>query len=346
LVEFAAWFPDDEACLDYMAWLRWGDLEFVCSLCGAVSHGWRRQDGRSYDCGACGRRTSVTAGTIFEKTRVPPTVWFRAAWELTTRPQGVSARNLQRALGLGSYQTAWMMLHRFRRAMVRPDREKLSGVVEVDECIIGGKNKTGKPGRSKDPNKIPVMVMTENTGKSLHGGTGKGIGRVRAVVLSDYSAEQFRAIFADNIEAGSVVISDAYSSMGPALPGYTHISQAAKGSPVRAHYLFPAVSRAQAQLKRWIHGTLQGSVSREHLQDYLSEFEFRFNRRHARKPGLLFYRLLEQSVCTDPVTYEQMKACTVPPRKTPTQAPTGPRSQPRSLDQKDAGGSAQSLVDT
>lgn len=337
LVEFAAWFPDDAACADYLAWLRWGDFEFVCDSCGSIAHGWRRRDGLTYDCGACGSRTSVTAGTIFDRTRVPLTVWFRAAWDFTTRPNGISARNLQRSIGLGSYQTAWMMLHRYRRAMVRPGRRKLSGVIEVDECVVGGRNKAGKPGRSKDDNKIPVMVMAENTGKSLAGGSGKGMGRVRAVVLEDYSADSFRDIFLANIELGSTVISDAFSSNSPALVDFHHIRQSAKGSPVRAHQLFPVVSRAQAQLKRWTQGTLQGAVSREHLPEYLAEFEFRFNRRSAKSPGLLFYRLLEQAVLTDPVTYEQMKACTLTKRKKSPTSPPGPRSGPRSLDQPDAG---------
>lgn len=337
LVEFSAWFPDDEACLDYLAWLRWGDFGFVCPHCGSVAHGWRRADGRSYDCGACGKRSSVTAGTIFEKTRVPLTVWFRAAWEMTARPQGVSARNLQRSVGLGSYQTAWMMLHRFRRAMVMPDREQLSGVVEVDEVIIGGKHKKGAPGRSKHPNKFSVMVMTENTGKSSIGGSGKSIGRVRAVVVEDFTAKEFRRAFTDNIDAGAAVVSDAFASNGPALKGFNHTIKKAHGSPQAAHQLFPAVSRAQAQLKRWIRGTLQDAMSGEHLQEYLWEFEFRFNRRKANKPGLLFYRLMEQAVLTPPLTYKDQRACAVPKRKVKPTPPVGPRSSPRSLDQPDAG---------
>lgn len=336
-MEFSAWFPGDEACLDYLAWLRWGDFGFVCPNCGAIAHGWRRADGRSYDCGACGSRSSITASTIFAKTRVPMTVWFRAAWELTTRPQGISARNLQRSVGLGSYQTAWMLLHRFRRAMVMPDRTKLSGVVEVDEVIIGGKHKPGSPGRSHHPNKYAVMVMAENTGRSAVGGSGKSIGRVRAVVVENFTAAEFRRAFTDNIDPSAAVISDAFASNGPALVGYNHTIKNAHGSTQAAHQLFPAVSRAQAQLKRWIQGTLQGATSGEHLQEYLWEFEFRFNRRKAGKPGLLFYRLMEQAVLTDPLTYQDQKACQLPARSTSPTPPTGPRSSPRSLDQPDAG---------
>ena len=177
VVEFNGWFPDDAACLDYLAWLRWGDEGFGCHLCDAVGHGWLRGDGNSWDCGSCGSRTSAIAGTIFHRTRTPLTVWFRAAWELTTRANGVSARGIQPTLGLGSYQTAWTMLHRYRRAMLMPDRTRLCGVVEVDDMFVGGRNKPGMAGRSTRPHKTPVLVMAEVR--------ARGIGRCRAVVVPD-----------------------------------------------------------------------------------------------------------------------------------------------------------------
>lgn len=337
LVEFAGWFPDDEACADYLAWLRWGDFGFICRRCGAIGHGWPRAGGMVYDCGACHSTSSMTAGTIFDKTRTPLTVWFRAAWEMTARTTGVSARNLQRTVGLGSYQTAWSMLHRFRRAMVVPGRARLSGVVEVDETTIGGRNKKGKPGRSKDPNKTPVIVMTENRGKSGAGGTGKGLGRTRAVVLPDYGADTIKAILRENVEPDTKIVSDAYSSLVSAMRDYEHTPINVKRSGTPAHLLFPAVSRAQAQLKRWLAGTMQGAVSPEHLQEYLWEFEFRFNRRTARKPGLLFYRLIEQAAITDPVRYTDLITPGSQPRDVHPTPPPGPRSWPRSLDQPDAG---------
>lgn len=334
-MEFAAWFPDDEACLDYLAWLRWGDLEFVCPSCGSIAHGWRRADGRAYDCGACGSRSSVTAGTLFQRTRTPLTVWFRVAWEMTARANGVSARTLQRTLGLGSYQTAWMMAHRYRRAMVMPDRKKLSGVVEVDETTVGGRNLPGYPGRSLHSNRIIVLAMAENLGRSGAGGAGKGIGRARLVVMPNYKAESINAVLLDNIEPGTRVLTDAYGALTKALAGFEHVAINTKRSGSKAHDLYPAVSRVQAQLKRWLHGTHQGSVSREHMTEYLWEFEFRFNRRHARKPGLLFYRLLEQAVRTDPITYADV-AIGGQKRKVHPEPPTE-RSNPRSLAQPDAG---------
>jgi hypothetical protein len=264
LVEFAAWFPDDEACADYLAWLRWGDLEFVCPSCGAIAHGWRRGDGRAYDCGACGSRSSVTAGTLFDRTRTPLTVWFRVAWEMTSRANGVSARSLQRSLGLGSYQTAWMMTHRYRRAMVMPGRAKLSGLVEVDETTVGGRNLPGHPGRSLHPNRIIVLTMVENLGKSGAGGTGKGIGRARLAVMPNYKAESINAVLLDNIEPGTKVLTDAYGALSKDLAGFEHVAINTKRSGIDAHVLYPAVSRVQAQLKRWLHGTHQGAVSRAH----------------------------------------------------------------------------------
>jgi len=335
LVEFAAWFPDDEACLDYLAWLRWGDLEFVCPSCGSIAHGWRRADGRAYDCGACGSRSSVTAGTLFDRTRTPLTVWFRVAWEMTARPNGVSARTLQRTLGLGSYQTAWMMAHRYRRAMVMPGRTKLSGMVEVDETIVGGRNLPGHPGRALHPNRIIVLTMVENLGRSGAGGTGKGIGRARLVTLPNYQATTINAELVRNLEPDAKVLTDAYGSLTKALKGFEHVAINTKRSGSKAHDLYPAVSRVQAQLKRWLHGTHQGAVSREHMDEYLWEFEFRFNRRHARKPGLLFYRLLEQAVRTDPITYDDVAVGGQTRKVAPK--PPGKRSNPRSLAQPDAG---------
>ena len=337
LVEFAAWFPDDAACADYLAWLRWGVAGFVCPSCGVVGHGWRRADGKNYDCGACGSRSSVTAATIFDRTRAPLTVWFRVAWEMTARANGVSTRSLYRSLGLGSYQTAWMMTHRYRRAMVMPGRARLSGVVEVDETIVGGHHRTGKPGRTLDPDRIIVLVMVENRGRSGVGGAGKGLGRARLAVLDDHKAATINAALVANLEPSCSVVSDAYGALSKALAGYQHQAINTKRSGTPAHVLYPAVSRVQAQLKRWLAGTHQGAVSRDHLTEYLWEFEFRFNRRHARKPGMLFYRLLEQAVRTDPVTYADVAIGRYRIRSTSPTTPPAHRGVPRSLAQPDAG---------
>jgi ISXO2-like transposase domain len=329
VVQFGAWFPDDAACLDYLAWLRWGDSGFGCHLCGALGRGWLRADGLSWDCGGCGSRTSATAGTIFHRTRTPLTVWFRAGWELTTRANGVSARGIQRTLGLGSYQTAWTMLHRYRRAMVIPGRAKLSGVVEVDDMFVGGRNKPGMAGRSRRPHKTPVLVMAEVRSRA--------IGRCRAVVLPQLDGASLRAALRTNIDPGSTVRSDGLVVLGQSMDGFVHDRVSVQGSGTAAHILFPAVSRVQSQVKRWLDGTLQGAIEPEHLQEHLGEFEFRFNRRNAHKPGLLFYRLLAQAVHTPPAGYDDIATGGTRPRKTAPSLLPGPRGLPASLAQPDAG---------
>ena len=278
VVQFGAWFPDDAAYLDYLTCLRWGDAGFGCYLCGSVGRGWLRGDGVGWACGACSSRTSATAGTIFHRTRTPLTVWFRAGWELTTRANGVSARGIQRTLGLGSYQTAWTMLHRYRRAMVMPGRAKLSGVVEVGDMFVGGRNKPGMAGRSKRPHKTPVLMMAEVR-------SPRGIGRCRAVVLPGLDGASLRSALRENIEPGSVVRSDGLIVLGQSMDGLVQDRVSVRGSGTPAHVLFPVVPRVQSQAKRWLEGTLQGAAEPEHLQEYLNEFEFRFNRRRAASPG-------------------------------------------------------------
>ena len=150
--EFREWFPDEDSCVEFLESLRWPD-GFACPLCG--SDGWRIAQRQMWMCASCGRKTSVTAGTIFHRSRTPLSTWFAAAWLVTSSKNGVSALNLQQQLGFGSYETAWAWLHKLRRAMVRPDRDRLSGVVEVDETFVGGVS-VGKLGASSD--KVPVQV--------------------------------------------------------------------------------------------------------------------------------------------------------------------------------------------
>lgn len=177
--------------------------------------------------------------------------------------------------------------------------------------------------------------MVENLGKSGAGGTGKGIGRARLAVLPNYQATTINAELVRNLEPDTKVLTDAYGSLSKALKGFEQVAINTKRSGTKAHHLYPAVSHVQAQLKRWLHGTHQGAVSREHMTEYLWEFEFRFNRRHARKPGLLFYRLLEQAVRTDPITYEDVAVGGQNRKVSPE--PPGRRANPRSLAQPDAG---------
>lgn len=321
LADLRAWFPSDLACLDYLDWLRWPD-GFVCPHCeNTIS--WVLPDGRR-SCGGCRRRVSVTAGTIFHRTRTPLTVWFEAAWLVTTQKHGANALGLQRVLGFGSYQTAWSLLHRLRTAMVAPGRLPLSGEVEIDETVIGGPRK-GKRGRGAE-GKTLVAVAVERAPEGQ-----RGFGRIRLGVIADGSAESLRSFITASVEAGSTVVTDAFRSYPSALgTEYEHLAINVAQSGGEAHEVLPAVHRVASLLKRWLDGTHQGGVSPEHLPAYLDEFTFRFNRRRSRQPGMLFFRLLEQAIATPSITFSEMVA--VPkPKATNRSAPAGPRSRTRTL---------------
>ena len=210
--EFQAWFRADEDCLDYLEWLRWPG-GFTCPSCGNAG-GWRLGDGR-FECAACHGRTSVTAGTIFDRTRTPLTVWFTACWLFATQKDGISAQHLQRALEIGSYPTAWAMLHRLRSVLVRPGRDRLSGTVQVDETFIGGDEPGLAGGRA--PGKKVL------TGIAVEAGEPKGIGRCRMAVLADGSAQSLHPFITGAVEPGSTVITDAWQGYrGLDAKGYVH----------------------------------------------------------------------------------------------------------------------------
>lgn len=240
----------------------------------------------------------MTAGTIFENTRKPLTLWFRAIWYVTSQKTGASAANLQQILGLRSYQTAWTWLHKLRRAMVRPGREKLHGVVEVDETFIGGENE--KDGTWVEQKAVVVIAAEED---------GAGIGRIRMATIPARRRVNLHGFIKQAIEAGSVVHSDGFPAyQGIEAFGYSHkqtilIRQKSKNAAVQ---LLPRVHRVASLLKRWLLGTHQGAVSAEHLDYYLDEFTFRFNRRTSRARGKLFYRLLQQAVEIPPTSYKSM----------------------------------------
>ncbi len=320
--EFLAWFRTDEDCLDYLEWLRWPG-GFACPYCGHAG-GWRLADGR-VECGDCSRRTSVTAGTIFDKTRTPLTVWFHACWLFATAKDGISARYLQRALEIGSYQTAWAMLHRLRSALVRPGRGRLAGTVEVDETFIGGEEHGLRGGRQ--PGKKVLAGIAVQIGEP------KGIGRCRMAVLADASGASLGPFVAGSVEPGSRVITDGWVGYnGLAALGYAHERRNQKAAARRGQdpgELLPAVHRVASLCKRWLLGTHQGRVEPAHLQAYLNEFAFRFNRRHSRSRGMVFYRVLELAAGHGPVRYDDIRATRKPRSKPPQQRGTG---HPPSLD--------------
>jgi transposase-like protein len=297
--DFLAWFTRDVDCLDYLAWLRWPN-GFVCPTCESAEGGWRLGDGR-FMCADCGARTSVTAGTIFDRTRTPLTVWFHACWMFATQKDGVSALSVQRVLEIGSYQTAWAMLHRLREALVRPGRERLTGEVEMDELFVGGEE-PGVRGRQKGK-KVLVGCAVERK-------YPKGFGRIRMAVLPDASTASLAAFLADHVEPGASLITDGWAGyIGAATYDYYHLPIV--GDPEQ----LPGVHRAAALLKRWLLSTHQGSVDPAHLPGYLNEFVFRFNRRDSRRRGLLFLRALELAVAHHPVRYRDLARSTGQPRK-------------------------------
>jgi transposase-like protein len=289
--EFVAMFPDQEACLAYIEHLRWPD-GFVCPACGARTEPWRQTRGR-LSCPRCRHQGSITAGTIFDKTRTPLTIWFEAAWHLTTAKNGLSAKTLERTLGV-RYRVAWTMLQRFRVSMVRADRSRLSGTVEVDETSIGGVKRGGKRGRGSEKSVVTIAVEVLDP---------KGFGRVRMRHVPDASSKSLLPFIQDTITPGSHVRTDGWRGYnGAEAKGYVHQKTVLAASDDPAHVAMPAVHRVASLLKRWIMGTHQGSVTAEHLQSYLEEFTFRFNRRTSRSRGLIFRRLLEQIAVTAPVT--------------------------------------------
>jgi hypothetical protein len=302
--EFLDWFGSEEACLAYLERLRW-PTGFVCPSCGVAEEPYRSSRSRLM-CHGCSHPSTVTAGTIFDKTRTPLRVWLAGAWYLTNQKHGVSALGLQRVLGLGGFETAWTMLHRFRRAMVRPDREQLKGVVEVDESHLAISDRDApipeeqRKRRTHRTHLVPVVLAVELL-------QPKGFGRIRLRRIENDSAEQVIPFVQANVELGAQVRTDgsaAYRDLKDL--GYDHQRIVMLGSETPAHVSMAGVHRVAALIKRWILGTHHGSVQPAHRDAYLDEFVFRFNRRTSVSRGMLFYRLLQQAVVTDPVTYESV----------------------------------------
>jgi transposase-like protein len=288
--QLVAWFPDDQSCVDYLATLRWPQ-GFVCPAC-STEQGWRTHGGL-WMCQECGRKTSVTAGTIFHRTRTPLSTWFAAIWFVTATRNGVSAANLQQIMGFGSYETAWAWLHKLRRAMVRPDRDQLNGVVEVDETWVGGRSRgPGKDGGGTD--KTIVMVAVERPGQHR-------LGRMRLASVPSTNKEHLLSFVHRCVAEGSTVHTDdlpTYRRLAD--EGYVHKSINISASSTPAYEELPGVHRVASLLKRWIAGTLHHGISGKHFDYYLDEFTFRFNRRTSYRRGLLFYRLPQQAVAADP----------------------------------------------
>jgi transposase-like protein len=290
-------FADDRACREYLYALRWPQ-GFVCTRCGGQET-WATQRGL-WLCRRCRCQVSVMAGTVFQDSHLLLTVWFRAMWYVTSQKNGVSALGLQRTLGLGSYRTAWAVLQKLRRAMVRPGRDRLRGVVEVDETYWGGEE-SGLRGRQTKEKTLIVVAAEED---------GRGVGRIRMRQIGEATKAKLHGFIAQAVEPGSTIRTDGlHAYMG--LEGYTHDRQVQRDQLPDEH-LLPAVHRVVSLLKRWLLGTHQGSIRQNHLDYYLDEFTFRFNRRKSKSRGKLFYRLAQQAVQVGPCP---LASLTETPRK-------------------------------
>ena len=292
LGEFDARFGSEEACRAYLFQLRWPD-GFVCPRCQATT-AWGTKRALIV-CGSCGYQASVTAGTIFEGTHKPLRMWFHAIWWVTSQKTGASALGLQRVLGLGSYYTAWTWLHKLRRAMVRPGRDRISGGVEVDESYIGGE-KSGKRDRGEAGKALVVIAAQID---------GTRIGRIRLRRVPDASAKSLEDAIREGVEPGSTVRTDGWKGYnGLNRIGYIH--DVVREEADVGDSLLPRCHRVASLLKRWMMGTHQGAISHEHLDYYLDEYTFRFNRRTSCYRGKLFYRLIQQAVAVEASPYKTM----------------------------------------
>jgi transposase-like protein len=302
LPSFLARFGADEQCRAYLFAARWPE-GFRCLGCGH-DRAWAHKVRLIYECAACGKQHSLLAGTIFEQTKTGLARWFLAIFLVTSSKGGISAMELKRQMGFGSYQTAWSWLHKIRRAMVRPERARLSERVEADETYVGGP-KPGKPGRGA-AGKVKVAGAVE----SGHGkARGRRLGRLRLAVVPDASARSLEGFLGRNVARPATIATDGWSGYaGLDTAGYTHEPLDLSATWGDAALRLPAIHLVFGLAKRWLLGTHHGAVSKKHLAAYLDEFVFRFNRRTAKNLSHRFARVIQQAVLTPPTTYRAIVA--------------------------------------
>jgi transposase-like protein len=300
LPSFLARFGTDEQCREYLFGTRWPD-GFCCAGCGH-DRAWAHKARLIYECAACGKQHSLLAGTIFEQTKTGLATWFLAIFLVTSSKGGISAMELKRQMGFGSYQTAWTWLHKIRRAMVRPDREPLALRVEADETYVGGP-RPGKPGRGA-AGKVKVAGAVESgRGKAK----GRRLGRLRLAVVEDVSARSLQGFLGRNVAKPAAVTTDGWSGYAALdVAGYVHEPLNLSTTWGDAAVCLPAIHLVFGLAKRWLLGTHHGAVGKKHLGSYLDEFVFRFNRRTAKNLSHRFGRLIEHAVRMEPTTYRAL----------------------------------------
>jgi transposase-like protein len=300
LPTFLKRFGTDARCRAYLVRARW-PAGFRCTGCGH-DQAWSHKKRLIEECTACGKQHSILAGTIFEQTKTGLARWFLAIYLVTSSKGGISAMELKRQMGFGSYQTAWSWLHKIRKAMVRPERTPLSARVEADETYVGGP-RPGRPGRGAG-GKITVAGAVES-GRGQ--AKGRRLGRLRLAVVPDVSATSLQGFLGQNVARPATVSTDGWSGYGGlAAAGYVHEPLNLSATWGDAALRLPAIHLVFGLTKRWLLGTHHGAVSKKHLAAYLDEFTFRFNRRTARSIAHRFARVIEQAVLTPPATYRDI----------------------------------------
>ena len=271
---------------------------------------------------SCGVRVSPTAGTIFDKTRTPLTVWFMACWLFASQKDGISALALKRSLEIGSYQTAWAMLHRLRSVLVRP---AASGC-QARSRSMRHSSAARSPGSGAGARRVRRCWSAWRWNAS----SPRASGAAGWVPIADASAETLRSFLLENVEPGATVITDGWPSYPPATKDLYIHKPIPGAAGADASTLLPGVHKVSSLAKHWLLGTHQGSVDEEHLAAYLNEFVFRFNRRRSRSRGLVFYRVLELAAAHDPVRYRDLIANPEPGRQ--RRPPPATRGRPPSLE--------------
>jgi len=292
LLDFQRRFAGDEECRRYLVESRWPD-GYSCPRCNHCE-AYELTSRALLKCTACGYQTSATAGTVLHGAKIPLSIWFWAAYLVTTHTPGFSALQLQRQLGLKRYETAWAMLQKLRRAMVRPERDRIAGKVEVDETYVGGVEEGRRGGRLRKSTKSIVVGAVEVR--------GRGSGRIRLAVVENLSAASLVPFVEGAVEPGSILLTDGWQGYAPLRKAYDH-QPTTQGDPKNAAQLLPRVHRVFSNLKTWLAGTHHG-VSPKHLPHYVNEFVFRFNRR--RTPMAAFQSLLGLTAQHTPTTYKML----------------------------------------
>jgi predicted RNA-binding Zn-ribbon protein involved in translation (DUF1610 family)/transposase-like protein len=303
LAEFQQDFPDDESCARFLFERRWPD-GFVCPSCGERRAALLKSRARLYECLDCGLQTSVTAGTIMHRSKLPLISWFRAAHLMATHSNGMSARQLEDQLGI-TYKTAWLLAQKLRRTMVDPNRDPLEGVVEVDQAEIPLREGDAffKPGNAA---KIIVVGAVEVIDRATNQANPRRkhakyidtrSGRLRLAAIADNSAESIQAFVKANVKPGTTLLTDGHASY-PGLSTYRHDPRVV--GAMAGHVVLPWSHRVFSLLKRWALGTYHG-LRRKHIDTYLNEFVFRYNRRFYRH--ISFETLLGLAAHHGPTSY-------------------------------------------